>query len=365
MKITIDRSVLMKALGHIHGVVEKRNTIPILSNVLLDAKNNKMLLTATDMDISEVEEVECVVDQEGAVTTPVHKLPDGSKIELNTGETKGRIDLRSGRSSFTLMCLPSEDFPSLESKNFQIKFELSVEEFRRLIDKTAFAMSSEETRYYLNGIYLHTLKKDNKDLLRAVATDGHRLSRVETVLPGGVDEFPGIILPRKTVMEIRKLAEEKTGNVSVKISDTRIEFNLGGVVLTSKLLDGTFPDYNRVIPDGNNKKLVIETNLFSEAVDRVSIVSNDRSRAVKLALRNNSLIVSADSPEQGSANEEIIAEYSGEEIDIGFNSKYVLDVARQIEGSKTELLLADSVSPTILTDVDDPRVLYVLMPMRV
>lgn len=362
----------MKALGHIHGVVERRNTIPILSNVLLDAKSNMMSLTATDMDISEVEEVECKVEQEGAVTTPVHmlheivrKLPDGSKVELNTGETKGRIELRSGRSSFTLMCLPSEDFPSLESKDFQTKFELSVEEFRRLIDKTAFAMSSEETRYYLNGIYLHTLKKDEQTFLRAVATDGHRLSRVETILPNEADELEGIILPRKTVTEVRKLTEDKTGNVSVQISNTRIQFNLGGVVLTSKLLDGTFPDYNRVIPDGNNKKLTIETNLFSEAVDRVSIVSNDRSRAVKLALKQDALIVSADSPEQGSANEEITAEYNGEAIDIGFNSKYVLDVARQIEGGKTELLLADSVSPTILTDVDDPRVLYVLMPMRV
>ena len=374
MKFSIDRSALLIALQHIHSVVERRNTIPILSNVLIEAKEDGVYLTSTDMDITVIEKVdlgESEVTQLGTTTTSaqmlydiVRKLPDNIKVEF-LSEKNDRLGIKAASSSFALNCLPSEDFPSIAQEDFKHSFNIDALDLVRLIDKSSFAMSLEETRYYLNGIYLHAIKEDNVDKLRTVATDGHRLSRVDINLPQGAEGIPGVIIPRKTILEIRKILEDHTGNVSLSISETKIKLSFNNVVLTSKLLDGTFPDYSRVIPEHNDKLVTISNQSISEAVDRVSTVSTDKTRAIKININKGSVVISATNPDKGSASEHLDVVYNGDEVEIGFNSKYVLDVARQIKGNKILIKLSDSVSPTLVYDKDDKDVLFVLMPMRV
>ena len=226
-------------------------------------------------------------------------------------------------------------------------------------------MSLEETRYYLNGIYMHTVDENGKNFLRTVATDGHRLSRVDMVLPNGAEEISGVIIPRKTIMEIRKLLEDADETIEIMIDDTRIGFSIGKVMLTSKLLDGTFPDYTRVIPEKNDKVVNVSNQALAEAVDRVSTVSSEKSRAIKINIDKQILTIIANNPDQGSATENISAEYGGENLEIGFNSKYVLDVTRQIKGKNLMFKLSDPVSPTLVFDEEDEQALFVLMPMRV
>jgi len=371
MKLTIERAALLKALGHVQSVVERRNTIPILSNLKIEAADGRLSLNATDMDLDIVESVAAEVSAKGATTAPAHtlydivrKLPEGSQIEM-TADGKGQMVLSSGRSRFTLACLPTEDFPVLSGGKMAHEFGLTATEIKTLIDKTRFAISTEETRYYLNGIYLHAAERNGTPVLRAVATDGHRLASAEVPLPKGAKGIPGVIVPRKTVAELRKLVEESTDDVAVGLSDTKVRFSFGDAVLTSKLIDGTFPDYQRVIPAGNDKQLDVDTKQFADAVDRVSAISSERSRAVKLSLAGKSLVLSASSPDSGSATEEIEIAYKGDDMDIGFNAGYLLDITRQIEGDTTRLMLADAASPTIFSEVDDKGALYVLMPMRV
>jgi DNA polymerase-3 subunit beta len=234
-----------------------------------------------------------------------------------------------------------------------------------MIDRTRFAISTEETRYYLNGIYLHAVHQDGGSVLRAVATDGHRLARVELALPDGAAEMPGVIVPRKTVGELRKLIEETEGDVEIALSETKIRFRAGDVVLISKLIDGTFPDYERVIPLGNDKILEVDRKSFTAAVDRVSTISTEKSRSVKLGLKSGNLTLSANSPDAGSATEELEVSYSADDMEIGFNSRYLLDIAQQIEGESAQFALADAGSPTVIRDGADASALYVLMPMRV
>lgn len=374
MKFSIDRSALLMALQHVHSVVERRNTIPILSNVLIEAKEDGVYLTATDMDIAVIEKVDMEkseIIQLGTITTSaqmlydiVRKLPENIKVEL-LSEKNDRLGIKASSSSFALNCLPSEDFPSISEEDFKHSFDIDAIDLIRLIDKTSFSMSSEETRYYLNGIYLHSIKEGEINKLRTVATDGHRLSRVDMSLPDGADGIPGVIIPRKTIMEIRKLLEDHTGNISLSLSDTKIRLSFNNVILTSKLLDGTFPDYSRVIPEQNEKLVTISNQLISEAVDRVSTVSTDKTRAIKININKATLIISATNPDKGSASENIDIDYDGDEVEIGFNSKYVLDVARQIKGKDIIIKLSDAVSPTLVYDKDDKEVLFVLMPMRV
>ena len=374
MKFSIDRSALLMALQHVHSVVERRNTIPILSNVLIEAKEDGVYLTATDMDIAVIEKVDMEkseIIQLGTITTSaqmlydiVRKLPENIKVEL-LSEKNDRLGIKASSSSFALNCLPSEDFPSISEEDFKHSFDIDAIDLIRLIDKTSFSMSSEETRYYLNGIYLHSIKEGEINKLRTVATDGHRLSRVDMSLPDGADGIPGVIIPRKTIMEIRKLLEDHTGNISLSLSDTKIRLSFNNVILTSKLLDGTFPDYSRVIPEKNEKLVTIPNQLISEAVDRVSTVSTDKTRAIKININKATLIISATNPDKGSASENIDIDYDGDEVEIGFNSKYVLDVARQIKGKDIIIKLSDAVSPTLVYDKDDKEVLFVLMPMRV
>jgi DNA polymerase-3 subunit beta len=371
MRVTVERSHLLKSLGHVHRVVERRNTIPILANVLIRADGGKLLLKATDLDLEVTETVPAEIGQAGATTVPAHilydivrKLADGSEVALDTGEGT-QLSLRSGRSRFTLQMLPESDFPDLAIGEFATRFTLPASALKKLIDRTQFAISTEETRYYLNGIYLHAVTVAGKPMLRAVATDGHRLAQAQLDAPVGSEKMTGIIVPRKTVGEIQKLVEEPDTEVTVEVSDTKIRFTIGPVVLTSKLIDGTFPDYVRVIPQGNDKILKVDKGEFASAVDRVSTISSERGRAVKLALNDGKLVLSVNNPDSGSATEELGVDYPADAIEIGFNSRYLLDVAGQLETGTAEFRFADPGSPTLITDVGETNALYVLMPMRV
>jgi DNA polymerase-3 subunit beta len=372
MRVVLERSNLLKSLNHVHRVVERRNTIPILSNVLLAADGASLELKATDLDLEITEATPASVEQGGATTVPAHllyeivrKLPDGAEVMLKTDEDGNAMSVISGRSSFRLQCLPQSDFPVLSAGSFPNIVRLDSTALKGLIEKTQFAISTEETRYYLNGIYLHALDADGKLKLRSVATDGHRLARAEVEAPAGAEGMPGIIIPRKTVTELQKLVDDPDVAVTTELSDTKIRFTIGSVVLTSKLIDGTFPDYQRVIPAGNDKKLVLDRQSFSSAVDRVSTISSERGRAVKMSIGNGQLTLTVNNPDSGSATEELVADYDAEALEIGFNAKYLLDVAAQLSGDQAEFLLADAGSPTLIRDTADEDTLYVLMPMRV
>ncbi|MCB1489600.1 MAG: DNA polymerase III subunit beta [Bauldia sp.] len=370
MRATVERSHLLKSLNHVHRVVERRNTIPILANVLLSADGG-LTLKATDLDLEVTETVPAEVGQGGATTVPAHilydivrKLPDGAEVSLDTGDGS-RLEVKAGRSRFALQVLPEADFPDLTAGDFPTRFTLPASLMKMLIDRTQFAISTEETRYYLNGIYLHVVTVDGKPMLRAVATDGHRLAQAQIEAPAGAEGMAGVIVPRKTVGELQKLVEEPDSELVVEISETKIRATLGSVVLTSKLIDGTFPDYVRVIPQGNDKVLKVDKGTFAGAVDRVSTVSSERGRAVKLALSDGKLELSVNNPDSGSASEEIAVDYPADPIEIGFNSKYLLDVASQLESETAEFRFADPGSPTLIQDDESGSTLYVLMPMRV
>jgi DNA polymerase-3 subunit beta len=367
MKATIERATLLKSLGHVQSVVERRNTIPILSNVLIEARDdNSIRLMATDLDLQVDESVPANVDQPGATTVPAHtlfdivrKLPEGSQVELNVAE--GKMHLSAGRSRFHLQTLPRDDFPVISEGELPTSFELPAATLRQIIDKTRFAISSEETRYYLMGIFLHVAD----DQLKAAATDGHRLARVVLPKPDGADGMPDVIVPRKCVAELRKLLEEVEGTVEISLSPTKIRFGLGSAVLTSKLIDGTFPDYNRVIPTANDKLLKLDPKTFSAGVDRVSTIASEKTRAVKMSVDRDKVTLSVTSPESGTATEEVPADYGADTLEIGFNARYLLDILGEIEGDTVEVHLADAAAPTLLRENDKSNALYVLMPMRV
>ncbi len=370
MKATIERAVLLKSLGHVQSVVERRNTIPILSNVLIEAsEDGGIRLMATDLDLQINETVEANVSQPGATTVSAHtlfdiarKLPEGSQVELNASE--GKMQVNAGRARFNLSTLPRDDFPVIAEGELPTAFELPAATLRQIIDKTRFAISTEETRYYLNGIFLH-VSDESQPVLKAAATDGHRLARVTVPRPAGAEGMPDVIIPRKCVAELRKLLDELDGSVQISLSETKIRFGLGTATLTSKLIDGTFPDYSRVIPTGNDKILRIDPRSFEESVDRVATIASEKTRAVKMALDRDKITLSVTSPENGTAAEEVPGDYTAGGFEIGFNARYLLDILGQIEGDSLEMHLADAAAPTLLRENDKAAALYVLMPMRV
>ncbi len=371
MKLSIERASLLRSLGHVQSVVERRNTIPILSNVLMKAEDGVLSLATTDMDLEIDESVAADIKEPGATTVPAHtlhdivrKLPEDSDVELTLNAEGTQMSVKAGRSQFKLSCLQTTDFPEIGAGDLPNGFAIPAADLRALIDRTKFAMSTEETRYYLNGIYLHEADQDGVKVLRAVATDGHRLARFEMPLPEGAGGMPGIIIPRKTIGELRKLVDEAADAIQITLSESKIRLAFDHIVLTSKLIDGTFPDYQRVIPAGNDKIVEVDAKMLTSAVDRVSTISDGKSRAIKIALNGKQMTVSASSAESGSATEEV--EVNGEtDIEIGFNAKYLLDITSQIEGEGCRLTLADPASPTIIQDNSDPSALYVLMPLRV
>jgi DNA polymerase III subunit beta len=372
MRLVIERGELLRALGHVTSVVERRTTIPILSNVLLKASGSSLELKATDLEREVTEEVRAEVGNSGAVTVPAHmlhdivrKLPEGSQIDIRRDAEKERLTLAAGQARFALQTLAPDDFPDINAGDLGVTFEIPAGDLKRLIDKTRFAISTEETRYYLNGIFLHAAESGKTSVLRAVATDGHRLAQAELPRPKGSEAMPGVIVPRKTVHELHRLIEESAETVTVAVSPAKIRFEIGPVTLTSKLIDGTFPDYGRVIPQGNDKELKVVNADFVSAVDRVSTIASERGRAVKLNLAKDKLVLSVNNPEGGSATEEITVAYAASPLEIGFNARYLLDIAGQLEGDEAHFLLADPGSPTMIKDNGDETALYVLMPMRV
>jgi len=370
MKATIERATLLKSLSHVQSVVERRNTIPILSNVLIEASaDGAIKLMATDLDLQIVESVSAQVEQAGATTISAHtlfdiarKLPEGSQVSLHAAE--GKMLIQAGRARFNLSTLPRDDFPVIAEGDLPTTFELPAETLKQIIDKTRFAISTEETRYYLNGIYFH-VTDDDQPVLKAAATDGHRLARVTVARPDGAEGMPDIIIPRKCIAELRKLLDEVDGSVHIDLSPTKIRFDLGNAVLTSKLIDGTFPDYSRVIPTGNDKLLKIDPRSFQEGVDRVATIATEKTRAVKMAVEKDKIILSVTSPENGTAAEEVPGDYDSAPIEIGFNARYLLDILGQIEGDSVEVHLADAAAPTLIREGEKAPALYVLMPMRV
>jgi DNA polymerase-3 subunit beta len=372
MRITLERSNLLKSLGHVHRVVERRNTIPILSNVLLKAEGSSLQMKATDLDLEITEAAPAMTEKAGSTTVPAHllyeivrKLSDGSEVALAVNTEGTTMTVMSGRSKFSLQCLPEGDFPDLTAGTFSHSFQIKASDLKMLIERTQFAISTEETRYYLNGIYFHTVEADGALKLRAVATDGHRLARSEIEAPSGSEGMPGIIIPRKTVGEIQKLIENPDSEVKFEVSDSKIRLSFGEIVLTSKLIDGTFPDYQRVIPAGNDKEMRVDCSTFASAVDRVSTISSERGRAVKIALTDGQMVLTVNNPDSGSATEELAVSYEGDPLEIGFNARYLLDITGQLTGEDAVFKLADPGSPTIILDSSSVDALYVLMPMRV
>jgi DNA polymerase III subunit beta len=372
MKLSVERSVLMKALSRVQSVVEKRTTIPILSNVLLGARDQQLALCTTDMDLEIVDLVPASIGETGSTTVPAHtlydivrKLPEDVTLALALNESNNTMTISAGRSTYKLGCLPREDFPEMSATKAATSFTLPASTLRNLIDRTRFAMSTEETRYYLNGIYLHAADDAGDKVLRAVATDGHRLARFQVPIPAGAEAMPGVILPRKAVLELRRLLDEAGDDIRIDCSEKMVRFNFEHVTLTTKVIDGTFPDYERVIPQNNDKTLELDPKSFTRAVDRVATVAAEKTRAVKLSIKEKSMTLSANN-DNGSAVEEIEAQYSsGSPLEIGFNARYLLDVTQLLDGTNCRFLISDSASPAIVQDNDDPTSLYVLMPMRI
>jgi DNA polymerase III subunit beta len=372
MKLSMERSALLRAMGRAQSVVERRNTIPILGNVLIEADGDRVSFRATDLDIEVIDTATAMVQTAGATTVSAHtlheivrKLPDGAMVELADDGTSGRLEVRAGRSHFLLATLPREDFPIMASSEYSCNFGCPAPVLRRLFDKAKFAISTEETRYYLNGVYMHAAKGPDGPVLRCVATDGHRLAQIDATLPADAADLPGVIVPRKTVGELRKLLDDDDTTIAVSVSETKVRFATPEVTLTSKVIDGTFPDYARVIPAGNTKRLEVDAADFARAVDRVATVSSERSRAVKMALDEDRLILSVNSPDSGAADEELAVAYADEPLEIGFNAKYLLEIASQVDRENAVFLFDSPGQPTLMREGNDETAVYVVMPMRV
>ena len=372
MKLSIERADLLKAVSQAQSVVERRNTIPILANVLIEAEGSQVSFRATDLDIEVVDRTDAMVERTGSTTVSavtlheiVRKLPDGAQVTLSDDGTAGRLVVEAGRSNFSLATLPKEDFPIMTSSEYEANFSASASVLRRLFDKSKFAISTEETRYYLNGVYMHIAEADGGKVLRCVATDGHRLARIDSDLPANAESTPGVIVPRKTVGELRKLLDDDDAQIAVSVSETKVRFATPGVTLTSKVIDGTFPDYTRVIPSSNTRRMEVDAADFAKAVDRVATVSSERSRAVKMALDEDRLILSVNAPDSGAAEEELAVAYGDEKLEIGFNAKYLLEIASQVDRENAVFLFNNSGDPTLMREGNDASAVYVVMPMRV
>ena len=375
MEFKINSSDLLKALSHIHGIVEVRHTLPILSNIILKAKDNELTLSSTNLDIYCADKIKAEVSLAGEISVSavtffeiVKRLPSGSEVVMTMEEGENEIILKCGRSKFNLSTLKTDDFPIISDNDLSTNFVLSADELIRIIDKTKFAVSNEETRYYLNGIFLHKADRNSIQFLRAVATDGHRLAQYDIPLPQGAEDITGIIIPKKTIFELRKVLDDANGDVSISLNENKIKFTFNDLKIISKVIDGTFPDYTKVIPQNNNKNFKTNNNELKNAIDRVSAVAaneESKSKAIKLSLEDNKLNLSVESQSKGSANEIIDISYDGDKVDIGFNSKYIIDICNEVDGEEVDISLLDSVSPAIILDKTDENLFFVLMPMRI
>jgi len=367
--LTVERGSLLKALGHLQSVVEKRNTIPILSNVKLTGYTGTLELMATDMEIGLTERIPADVQKDGAITVPVHmlydivrKLPDGTQVHFRKSETEeGRLAIHAGHSHFLLPFLSASEFPVIHPGDMDHHFTLTASELTALGNKTRFAVSTDETRYYLNGIFLHSLEQT----LIAVSTDGHRLAKMAVTLPAGAEHISGMIIPRKTVGELLKLIEGLETPVEISVSKTKIAFVCGEAVLISKLVEGTYPEYQNVIPDSSNHIMEVEVAQLIGAVDRIATVSSEKTRAIRLMLADNRLELAAANEKSGSGEEVIEVSYTGAPMDCGFNARYILDVLATIESKTVQFMFSDKGDATIILDPASHGALYVIMPMRI
>ena len=372
MKFSIERATLIKAIGQAQSAVELRGSIPILANVLIEADGDAVSFRTTNLDIEVIDKVTAQVERAGGTTVKAatlneiaRRLPDGALVQISDDGADGRLTIKAGRSDFSLNTLPKEDFPELASSEYQTNFSIPTPALRRLFDKSEFAASNEETRYYLNGVYMHVADTEGSKTLRCAATDGHRLARIDADLPEGSEDMPGVIVPRKTVAELRKLLDDDEVAIAVSISETKIRFATPSVTLTSKVIDGTFPDYNRVIPDGNSRRMEVDAQEFAGAVGRVAAVSRERSRAVKLLIDEDRLVLSINDPEIGAAEEELSVAYGDEKLEIGFNAQYLEEIAKQADRENAVFLFNTTGDPTLMREGNDQSAIYVVMPMRV
>ncbi len=375
MEFKTNSSDLVKALSHIHGVVEVRHTLPILSNIILEAKEEELILSSTNLDIYCADRIKSETSVSGEISVPastffeiVKRLPAGSDVIMSTSDSGNELILKCGRSKFNLSTLNTDDFPIISENDLTINFVVSAEELIRMIDKTKFAISNEETRYYLNGIFFHKAERNSISFLRAVATDGHRLAQYDIPLPQGAEEITGIIIPKKTMFELRKVLDDANGDVSISLNENKIKFAFNELKIISKVIDGTFPDYTKVIPENNDKTFKTINKDLKDAIDRVSAVAINeeiKSKAIKFSLDSNKLYLSVESQSKGSAHEEIDINYNGNKVDIGFNSKYIVDICNEVDGDEVDISLLDSISPAIILDKTDENLFFVLMPMRI
>ena len=368
LHFVVEKTAFLKALAHCQGVVERRNTVPILAHVLLEAQESTLKITATDLEIAFVETLPAHIKTHGSTTVSAHllfdvvrKLPEGAEIEFKTSDDGISLNLRSGRSNYSFACLPAIDFPLMTTESLPCTFKIHGGELSRLIDKTRFSMSTEETRYYLNGICFHGT---SDGFLRAVATDGLRLAQAQVELPPEASTMPQVIISRKTIHEIRKLIDEVAEEATVSLSENQVRFVVGTSILISRLIEGKFPEYENVIPFGNDKVLEVNAKAFAEAVDRISIMSTDKLRPVKMRVEGSTMTISAHSSETGSAVEELEVHYTGEPVDFGFNARFILDVTQQISDQHLQFLIGDETQAIIAKEATDNAALYVLIPMR-
>jgi len=370
MELKFNRDTLLKSLSHIQGIVEKKNTIPILSNVLIEANTGKIFISATDLDIIIVEAVKGEIIKEGSTTTSaqvfydiIRKLPLGSQVVLRQ-INEGQISLISGKSDFKLKCLPSKDFPQTQDDVEAESLGIDSNLFLRLLNKTKFAISNDETRHYLNGIYLHTSEENNQSYLNSVATDGHRLSKSRVLLENKIF-FEPVILPKKTLFELANILQEEKAKLKILSTKSKIKFLLDDIILISKVIDGRFPEYSKVIPAENIFKLYVNLSSFITAIDRINSLSLDRKGALKILVNKGLLKLLVNDPSAGDGIEEINVDYNGPEQQIGFNSRYLIDVGNIIEDKNLLLNLKDPSSPVLINDPSDINSLHVIMPMRV
>ena len=374
MKLTIAKIDFVKSLASVENIVEGKTTIPILSNVLLEAKQGRLCLSATDMDMMISDKVKVKnIDIEGSTSVPAHilynvikELNKDKPIELSYNESNKKLHLSSFKSKFTFSCLPKDEFPILSTENYKISFLLSSNVLKEMIDQTYFAISSEESRYYLNGIFFHTVKLNNKFFLRSIATDGHRLAQSQTIAPTAANNIFNTIIPKKLIFELRKLIDDVETDIKIDLTERKIRFSFNETIIVSKLIDGKFPDYEKVIPKNTSNAFSINRKKFLESINRISTISSDKSKAIKLNLNKNKLTISANNLEEGGSGiEEIEISYNGPSLDIGFNGSYLKEIINQLNSKEITILFSDSTAPTIIKDESKSETLYVLMPMRV
>lgn len=366
MKFSISRELLLKPLQLVAGVVERRQTLPVLSNILFKLRGSELTMTATDLEVELVARLSLdSPGQDGEATIPARKLvdicrslPEASNIGFSFENQ--RVVIRSGKSRFALATLPAADFPSVENSASALEFVIKQDDLRRLIDRTSFSMAQQDVRYYLNGM-LFELKGDS---IRAVATDGHRLALCTSQVEAPFQSIHHAIIPRKGVIELRRLLGEDGGDVRLTLGANHVRANLADFVFTSKLVDGKFPDYDKVLPKGGNKWVIGEKEQLRQAFGRAAILSNEKYRGVRLMLSSGLLTVVANNPEQEEAEEQIAVEYGGEPLEVGFNVNYLQDVLVALGGQKVKLTLSDANSSMLIEDAGDGQALYVVMPMR-